>query len=194
MAKAHITLPNGTVVAIEGTTDEIERLLTIYSDPPSQPTGHSNQPRKFTQIKANNQRGEKKTSPDAPSSSSGDQIDLMEIVNLVKTCDQSEAIENAVLDHLNIMNRVLLPLFIVHEHKGNSIGLTSGEIGKITKQLGVPVSQPNASRCLSGSAKPYVIGDSIRIKGQPVRYKLSRRGLQYFRECLTQKSNIQNGP
>ena len=83
------------------------------------------------------------------------------------------------------MNRILLPLYIVHEYYGNSIGLTSGDVSKITTDLGVPVQTPNASRTLSGTASRYVIGDSVRKKGQPVRYKLSRRGVQFIKEVIS---------
>lgn len=82
------------------------------------------------------------------------------------------------------MNRILLPLFIVHEHMGNAFSMTSGEISQITKDLGILVQQPNVSLTLSGTASKYVVGDKVRKKGQAVRYKLSRRGLQYFKEVL----------
>jgi hypothetical protein len=82
-----------------------------------------------------------------------------------------------------------LPLYIVHEHLGNAFGLSSGEVTKVTTDLGVPVSQPNASRTLSGTAAKYVIGDRVRKKGQPVRYKLSRRGVQYLQAVIRGTSN-----
>lgn len=71
-----------------------------------------------------------------------------------------------------------------HEHLNNAFGLTSGEVAKITTDLGIPISQPNASRTLSGTASKYVIGDKVKMKGQPVRYKLSRRGVKYIQEVL----------
>lgn len=55
--------------------------------------------------------------------------------------------------------------------------------------LGVPVSQPNASKTLSGTAAKYVIGDRVRKKGQLVRYKLSRRGLQYMQSVISGGAN-----
>jgi hypothetical protein len=62
-------------------------------------------------------------------------------------------------------------------------------VKKITTELGIPISQPNASRTLSGTASKYVIGDKVRVKGQPVRYKLSRRGVKYMKEVLAGNSN-----
>lgn len=71
---------------------------------------------------------------------------------------------------------MLLPLYIVHRFFSGSPGLTSGDIQKITKQLGVPVAVANASNALSDTARGYVDGDKVRRRGSAVRYKLVRRG------------------
>jgi hypothetical protein len=81
-------------------------------------------------------------------------------------------------------DRTLLPLYIVHEHLDNAFALSSGDVTKVTSDLGVRVSQPAASRTLSGTAAKYVVGDRVRKKGQLVRYKLSRRGLQYVQGVI----------
>ena len=70
---------------------------------------------------------------------------------------------------------MLLPLYIVHNivrrFFSGSPGLTSGDIQKITKQLGVPVAVANASNALSDTARGYVDGDKVRRRGSAVRYK-----------------------
>src|SRR5581483_11325107 len=171
MAKANFTLPNGTIVSIEGTGDEVQRLLEVYSGqavPASIPPKYSALTPASTATSVESQ---------VVAASNGNAVvDLIEIVNLIRTTKDSEKFETAILDHDNRLNRVLLPLFVVHEYKANAFGLTSGEINKITAELGVPVRQPDASKCLSGPARAYVMGDKMRIKGQPVRYKLNRRG------------------
>jgi len=182
MAKANLTLPNGTVVNIEGTPEEVQHLLAVYSDPlaPASARSRASDAQRTSGPQA-------KVSQAAPNG--GDtKVDLVEIVNLVRTCDTSERIESAVLDSTNVLNRVLLPLFIVHEHKANAFGLTSGEVNKILTELGVPITQPHVSTCLSGPAKSYVIGDKMRVKGHAVRYKLNRRGVQYFQQVLKAQS------
>jgi len=176
MAKANLTLPNGTVVNIEGTPEEVHRLIELNS------AGAS--PRK-PESAASHIAG---AAPEMRGSDRQGKIDLVEIVNLVRTCDLSTQIEKIILDKTNVLNRVLLPLFVVHEYKANAFGLTSGDLNKITVELGVPVAQPDASRCLSGPAKGYVVGDKMRVKGQPVRYRLTRRGVQYLRELLAMPS------
>jgi len=178
MAKANLTLPNGTVVNIEGAPEEIQRLLALYSGPEAP-----------VAIRSSSPVPQHQPTPGHMTPSDGDgRIDLIEIVNLVRTCDASDRIETFILDQINVLHRVLLPLFVVHEYKANAFGLTSGEINKITTELGVSITQPNVSTCLSGQAKIYVIGDKMRVKGHPVRYKLNRRGVQHIQQVLNPAS------
>lgn len=174
MARATLKLPDGTLVEIEGSAGEIERLLEFYSNRASQsvPTLQ-----RLTQTK-------KKAPKKTEKIDSNDKLDLAKIVNLVKDSDEAEAIETQILDRSGQVNRVLLPLYIVHAHMGNAIGLTSGDVNKITTELGIPIGTANASTTLSKTASKYVIGDKTRKRGQSVRYKLSRRGVQYFKSIL----------
>ena len=110
---------------------------------------------------------------------------MMAIVNHVKSCEEAESIETRILDQTDQLARVLLPMYIVYEHMNNEHGLTSGQISKVTVQLGVPVKLPNVSKTLSGTATKYIIGDTVRRSGQAVRYKLSRRGHAYMKGVIT---------
>lgn len=176
MAKANIKLPNGTTVMIEGTPEEVAKLLEFYGGSSHAATGLDAKRRVAKPSKNHTPSGAK---PDAQKG-----VDLSQIVNLVKSCDEAELIEAQILDRTSQVNRTLLPLYIVHEHLGNEFALTSGEVARITTDLGIPILQPNASRILSKTASRYVIGDKVRKKGQPVRYKLSRRGIQYLKSVL----------
>jgi hypothetical protein len=188
MAKAALTLPNGTVVQIEGTVEEVQALLSHYGSAavstPTSASGEGAAARPKRRSKAAS-----KAEPRVEGKSTGTTPNLAEIVNLAKTCDEAEAVETQILDRTSVVDRTLLPLYIVHEHLDNRFGLTSGEVSRITTDLGVPVSQPNASTALSGTASKYVIGDKVRKKGQPVRYKLSRRGLKYVKAVIGGKSD-----
>lgn len=188
MAKAALTLPNGTAVQIEGTVDEVRALLSHYgaSGPPTAPASHRkrtdnvDEPRSKSIHKTRQSGGGK----------SGDAMpDLAEIVNLAKTCDEAEQIEAQILDRTSAIDRTLLPIYLVHKYLDGACALTSGEISKITTDLGVPISQPNASTALSGTASKYVIGDKVRKRGQAVRYKLARRGLKYMEAVIGGKSD-----
>lgn len=166
MAIASLTLSNGAVVRIEGTPHEVRQLLEFYSGQPRQEK--PSRIRKASTSRRMTAEGE----------TASEVVDFASIVNLVKDCDEAEAIEAQILDKSGQMNRVLLPLYIVHEYMNNTTGLTSGEVSKVTTDLGIPISQPNASSTLSGTGSRYVMGDKVKRKGQPVRYKLSRRGVK----------------
>lgn len=183
MAKASLKLSNGTVVTLEGTPEEVKRLLELYGG--EEQRAAQSPPRR---------RGKRKAAAPASGAKSradshDGKPDLNQIVTLAKDCDEAEAIETQVLDRAAQVDRTLLPLYIVHEHLNNEFGLTSGEVKKITTDLGIPISQPNASRTLSGTASKYVIGDKVKVRGQPVRYKLSRRGVKYMKEVLAGNAN-----
>jgi len=178
MAKATIKLQSGAIVTLEGTPEEVHRLLLLHSGGTSTPS-------------STEQRSKKKTTQDSHKSveSSDETPDLNEITNFVKNCEEAEAIEKNVLDRTSQVDRTLLPLYIVHAYKGNRFGLTSGEISRVTSELGVRVTQPNASTTLSTTASRYVMGDKVRKPGQPVRYRLSRRGVQYLKSVITGHSD-----
>jgi hypothetical protein len=171
MAKASLTLPNGTVVQIEGPPEEIRELLTFYG---RQPTAeYKESTRKNV--------GQKKTTKKKVVSES---LDYANIVNLVKDCDEAEAIEERILERTSMVDRTLLPLYVVHEHMKNKFALTSGEISKVMIDLGIPIAVPNVSNTLSGPASRYVMGDKVKKKGKAVRYTLSRRGVKYMKAVL----------
>ncbi len=183
MAKASLKLPNGTVVTLEGTPEEVKHLLELYGGE------EQRAPRPAPRTRGTQRSKTRASSASSPEDKKDRSPDLNQIVTLAKDCNEAEAIEKQILDRTAQVDRTLLPLYIVHEYLENAFGLTSGEVKKITTDLGIPISQPNASRTLSGTASKYVIGDKVKVKGQPVRYKLSRRGVKYMKEVLAGKAN-----
>lgn len=190
MAKASLTLPNGTVVQIEGTVEEVQALLAHYGSgtAPSH-TSTSGKSAVPTPRKRRGSTAPSKPVPSGESADGGSTLNLAEIVNLTKTCDEAEDIEAKILDRASQVDRTLLPLYFVHEQLRNQFGLSSGDVSKITTDLGVPISTANASSTLSVTAAKYVIGDKVRKKGQAVRYKLSRRGVQYMKAVIAGKAD-----
>jgi hypothetical protein len=178
MPKALIQLANGTSVQIEGSPEEVAKVLSLYGGKPA-----PSAPNRSAYAKIN-RTGSKDAIAQREIPVSSTNPDLSQIVNLIKTCDEAEAIEAKILDKTSQIERTLLPLYIVHECLENVKGLTSGEISQVTKDLGIPVAQPNASRTLAGLGSRYVVGDKVRKKGQAVRYKISRRGLQHIKHLL----------
>lgn len=178
MAKAKISLANGTTVDIEGSTDEIKKLLEFYGGAASHSKVSS---AKRTRAKSKNAA----SGTSAPSVDAGsNKVDLAEIVNLVKSCDEAELIEGNILDKSSQVDRTLLPLYVIYKYLDNQNPLSSGEISRITAQLSVPVATANASRTLSGTASRYVMGDAVRKRGAKVRYKLNRRGVKYMESVV----------
>jgi len=173
MPKANITLPDGTKIEIDGTLEEVQKLTEQYGRASSTP----------------NQSPPVRTAPSSPTPSTGDEgdeaLDVARIVERIKDCDEAEDIESKILDKRDALNRVLLCLWIVQKYFNPALGLTSGDIEKITDQLGVKIMTANASTVLSGKAKAFVSGDKVRKQGAPVRYRLNRRGVQAFEEVLT---------
>ena len=185
MVKANFKLPDGTSVTIDGATEEVERVLSLYRG--DRPVSARQPPITRRQAGA----GQADVSSDAPAAQD---LNLGEIVNLVKTCEEAELIERRILDGTSAMARTLLPLYIVHEHLDGQYGLTSGDISKVTTDLGARVRVSNASTTLASGAARYVIGDKVRKKGLPVRYRLSRRGVQFMKSIISPNTEAHRQP
>ena len=176
MAKASMTLLDGTTVIIEGSPDEIKKIIALHQ--PSQ-----------SDLKLKEKVPKKKHGKKHVSAAVDDAVDLPELVNQAKASDDFELIETNILDRSSLVDRILLPLYIATKHISENSSLTSGDISKFLSQLGVNVAQPNVAKTLSSTALKYVIGDKIRKQGQAVRYRLSRRGTQYITAVIKGKAN-----
>lgn len=172
MAKATLNLPNGTIVTISGSTGEIQKLLEIYGESDNKLSSATTALLEF-----------QKPTATIPSPTSA-KVNLAEIVTLVKTCKEAESIETQILDKRGEVNRVLLPLYIIHEYINNSFGLTTNEIETVTKDLGIRVSRQNSLRAIKNSGSKYVVSDQVRKAGAKLHYKLNRRGVQYFKSVI----------
>lgn len=84
MAKAQLTLPNGTAVEIEGSTQEVKELLEFYGGASG---GGSPAPRKEAAKKSAPKRAAVKEVAESGT------LDLTDIVNEVKSCAEAEDID-----------------------------------------------------------------------------------------------------
>lgn len=178
MPKANVTLPSGAKVSIEGSTEEVQQLLQVYTE------GGSKSPVK----KPSSRRASAKRSSGAAASPKAPSVDAARVVNAMKDSDDWDAIEKNVLDKPDQLPRILLPLYSVKTYLKEDQELTSGDVHRITKELGVPVKTPNASAVLSGSGSKYVMAGRSRSRGVPVGYKLSRKGETHFKSLLYPES------
>ncbi len=176
MAKARFTTPKGTIVDVDGTPEEIQKFLVIYESTTHKDLGPDRKGKKGIKIIQKN-------------AGTGSKDYILQIVNTIKDCDEANPIEVNIIDRNSQVDKVLLPLYIVHQHMSNEVGLQSGEISKITGDLGIRIKQPNVSKILSETASRYVMGDKVRKPGQPVKYKLNRKGLKYIKGVITGKQD-----
>lgn len=176
MAKATFALKNATLITIEGTTAEIQELLDYYENRNDHKLVDDSPQviEKKDIIDLDKTKKKEKPDPD----------DIQKIVNLIKTCEDAEKIENTILDNPNEANRVLLPLYIIFEFFNNSYGLSTSEISFITVELGIKISRQNVLRALKFSASSYVMK-----MGNPPRYTLNRRGVAHIRSVFLTEQN-----
>jgi len=108
---------------------------------------------------------------------------ILSITNKIKDCDEADEIETKILDKTALSGRILLPFYICYKYFPEQ-GLTTGDIEKITSELRMKIKTPNVSKTISNSLHKYLKGDSIRVKGKPVVYRLNRKGAKYFESLL----------
>jgi hypothetical protein len=104
------------------------------------------------------------------------------IANSITNCEEAELIQNKVLDSRNLEARILLCFFISNKYFGNA-WLTSGNIERITSELGVKVSSANASTKLK-SLRAFLESGKVRKNGLPTPYRLNRSGQKHFDNIL----------
>ena len=180
MPTASINLPDGTKISVDGSVGEVERIVKAYAEANAQ----SRDAKRQKAEKPAKRRAKTKKTDSGGDGPSVAEPDYAAIVNMVHDCDETDAISEKILDSHGILNRVLLPLYIIHKYFDDEWELTSGDISKITNDLKVKVSTPHASTRLSGEGKKYLAADSVGRKGVPVRYKLNRKGIQYMENLL----------
>lgn len=108
---------------------------------------------------------------------------ILSIVNRIKNCDESDQIEKEILDKTSMPGRILLPFYICYKYFPQQ-GLTTGDIEKITSDLRVKIQTSNVSNAISESLHKYLEGNSTRVKGRVIIYKLNRKGVGYFELLL----------
>lgn len=173
MAKSTIKLENGTIVTIEGTVEEISKLLILYQNSTIGDNGSKEQQ-------------EDEDSTDMKNTSKDESLNTVKLVNATKGSDDLEQIEKNILDKASQVDRVLLPLFVADKEFRSEVSLTSNDIYKFLKEFGISMALPNVSKTLSTSALRYVIADSTRRKGASTGYKISRKGKQHLEQVLAQ--------
>lgn len=184
MLKATFNLRDGTLVTLEGTEEAVKNLLDYYSNS----SFVISPPLTKSKTKVHIKPSEKNTENSDSSRVSSDT--LTRIVHMIKTCPEADAIEKNILgkEKPAEADRVLLPLYIVHEYFENGFALSTNEISTITADLGpkIKVSRQNANRQFvrKKSTSRYVLGNKTRKTGAKMRYTLNDRGVEYMKSIL----------
>lgn len=172
MAKSNITLPDGTTIKIEGSTTEISKILSVYKN--NAETISLKKDQKTSTITSKRDKAEAKEADK-----------IIEIVSAIKNSDYIEEIEMNILDKSSQVDRVLLPLYIVMHDFDNNISLSSTDIYKILKELGVHMALPNISRTLKKTGLKYIIPEKSTKKHESTSFNISLSGRKYIENLLS---------
>ncbi len=112
---------------------------------------------------------------------------IMDIVNKIKDCKESDKIESQILDKNKEEGRILLPYYVSYKYFSNRC-LTTVDIEKTTGELGVKIKESNTANKIKESLLKYLDSASRREKGKPTFYKLNRKGIKHFEEILYGKN------
>ena len=104
------------------------------------------------------------------------------IANKTTDCDESADIQTKVLDGRSVDAKVLMCFYISHKYFGNA-WLTSGDVQRITAELGVKIAVGNASNARK-KLRTYLETGKVRKKGSPTPCRLNRSGVKRFEEIL----------
>lgn len=129
-----------------------------------------------------------KSNTSSPSTAGEGQKDLvLSIVNKIGDCEESEVIQQNVLDKKSMEAKILLCFYISYKYFKNA-WLTTGDIEKITSDLGIKIDVRNVTNKMK-KIKKYLESGASRRKGQPTPYKLNRQGIKRFEEIIHVGSN-----
>lgn len=112
---------------------------------------------------------------------------VLSIVNKIGDCEESEVIQQKVLDKKSMEAKILLCFYISYKYFNNA-WLTTGDIEKITSDLGIKIDVRNVTNKMK-KIKKYLESGTTRRKGQPTPYRLNRQGIKRFEEIIHAEDN-----
>lgn len=106
----------------------------------------------------------------------------LQIANKICDCDEYELLEKKIIDTEDKEAKILMCFYISKKYFENQ-WLTSGNVEKITSEIGIKITVSNASKLLKKMRAYLECGES-RKKGVPTKYRLNRNGLKKVEEIL----------
>jgi hypothetical protein len=113
----------------------------------------------------------------------GDKNYIIQVINKVKNCKESDSIEKNILDKNSAAGKILLPFYICSKYFP-TLSLTTGDVEKITAELGVRIDISNVGKAIRKSLLKYLDSNTTRTHGVPTNYKINRKGIKYFEGLL----------
>lgn len=107
---------------------------------------------------------------------------ILNIVNKISECDESEEIRSKILDKTSLEGKILLCFYISDKYFDNA-WLNTGNIQKITSDLGIKIDARNATNKIKKIGR-YLESGAARKKGQPTPYRINRKGMKRFEEII----------
>ena len=100
-------------------------------------------------------------------------VDAVRVSNAINDTENHAQIEKNILNKGNRLNKILMAFHFAHDCGYKE--LTTGDVEKITDQVGIKISKSSASHCISDNRKFFSAG-AARQQGAIIPYKLNRQG------------------
>lgn len=109
-------------------------------------------------------------------------IDIVAVVNEINDFDKYKIIEEKILKKSNQLNRILLVFYFANKVKSGG-SITTGDVAKITDQLGIRITSANAASNIKNNSK-FFASETVRKRGAVVKYKMNRKGIEEFESII----------
>jgi hypothetical protein len=127
-----------------------------------------------------------KTPPENPSPkrkpSKPGSLDVAAICKVISESEAYPSIQTNILKTTNQLNKVLLA-FVAADECGYK-NISTGDVARITAELGKPLSQSNASKVIAKHADLFSAGKE-RKQGAVIPYKINRHGRKVYSDVLS---------
>lgn len=110
------------------------------------------------------------------------ELDIAGLVTYIKDSKIYPEVEKNIIDKRGVLPRIMMCMHFASEFS-DELYLKTGQVEAITDQLGIKIGMANAANNIKKNQK-YFTAKTVRKKGQPVPYKLNRKGENTFEKYL----------
>lgn len=139
-------------------------------------------PKPDTFKKVHTRKSHSPSPSDTPTSGKSSGIDIVAVVNEINDSDKHKVIEEKILKKSNQLNRILLVFYFANKIKSGG-SITTGDIEKITDQLGIRIKSANAAANIKSNSK-FFASETVRKRGAVVKYKINRKGIEEIESII----------